>query len=63
MAGYGGATVAVGSQLGYPAKHVPVLLVGDGDLVLGERAGYFLQCQAVLARLDELMRQLRLLTA
>jgi hypothetical protein len=44
-------------------QHVPALLVGDGDLLLGKRASDPLQCQAVLANLDEMMKQLRLLTS
>jgi len=38
-------------------QHVPALLIGDGDRVLGERTGNFLQRQAVFADLDEVVEQ------
>ncbi len=43
---------------GSQAEHVAAFLPGDGDRVLAERAGNFLQRQAVLADLDEVAQQL-----
>jgi hypothetical protein len=40
-------------HLGGQGEHVSAFLPGDRDRVLGERAGDFLQRQAVLADLDE----------
>jgi hypothetical protein len=44
-------------------QHVVPFLVGDGNPVLGERSDNLLQCQAVLAHLDEVMQHLGLLSA
>jgi hypothetical protein len=44
-------------------QHVAALFAGDGDLVLGERPGDFLQCQAVFADLGEMVQQPCLLAA
>jgi len=38
-------------------QHVTAFLTGDGDLVLGEGTGDFLQRQAVLSDLDEVVQQ------
>ena len=48
---------------GSQGEHVAAFLPGDGDRVLGERAGNFLQRQAVLADLDEVVEQPGLLAA
>ncbi len=53
--------IALQLHLGGQGEHVAAFLPGDGDRVLGERAGDFLQRQAVLAGLDEVVKQLGLL--
>ena len=55
--------VALQLHLGGQGEHVAAFLPGDGDRVLGERAGDFLQRQVVFADLDEVVRQLSLLPA
>ncbi len=45
------------SSSGGPGQDVLALLVGDRDYVLGERAGDFLQRQAVFAGFDEVVKQ------
>jgi hypothetical protein len=49
--------VALQFHLGVQGEHVAAFLPGDGDRVLGERAGDFLQRQAVLADVDEVVER------
>jgi hypothetical protein len=55
--------VALQLHPGGQGEHVAAFLPGDRDRVLGERAGDFLQRQAVLADLDEMVKQPGLLAA
>jgi hypothetical protein len=48
-------------DLGGQGEHVAAFLPGDGDRVLGDGASDFLQSQAVLTDLDEVVLQLGLL--
>jgi hypothetical protein len=48
-----GYEVALEFHLVLEIQHVAAFLVGDGDRVLGERAGDLFQRQAVLAGLDK----------
>jgi hypothetical protein len=49
----GGYQIVLQLHLGGQGEHVSAFLPGDRERVLGERAGDFLQRQAVLADLDE----------
>jgi hypothetical protein len=54
--------VAIQLHLGGKGEHVAAFLTGDGDRVMGERAGDFLQRQPILANLNEVVQQLGFLT-
>jgi hypothetical protein len=54
--------VALQLHLGGQREHVAAFLPGVGDRVLSERAGDFLQRQAIFADVDEVVEHLSLLT-
>jgi hypothetical protein len=58
-----GDEVAFQVHPGGQGEHVAAFLPGDGDRILGEGSGDFLQRQAVLADLDEVVEQAGLLAA